>query len=55
LPIVPNRPLLGIAEGFHGATVGRGKIPRFRIAAIAPDGREISLPVQIQVVRQSPL
>ena len=55
LPIVPDRPLLGIAEGFHDATVGREEIPRFRIAAIAPDGREISLPVQIQVVRQSPL
>ncbi len=54
LPIIPAHVLIGIGEGFRDQTVPYGKIPRFRIAAVGPHGRERAMPVRIQVVRQTP-
>ena len=54
LPITPAHTLIGIAEGFRDKTVPSGRIPRFRIVAVGPHGRERAMPVEIQVVRQSP-
>ncbi len=53
-PVLPNHPLIGIAERFSGSTVSAGKAPVFRIAAVGMHGRAIAMPVRLKVVRQSP-
>ena len=53
-PIIPNHPLIGIAERFGGDTVSAGKAPAFQLVAVGMRGRAIAMAVRLKVVRQSP-
>ncbi|GAB0119434.1 alpha-2-macroglobulin family protein [Acidisoma sp. 7E03] len=54
LPIRPQAPMIGIAEDFAGGSVNADSRAGFRIAAVAPDGKRIAMPVQLRLVRQTP-
>lgn len=54
LPIRPRAPMIGIAEDFAGGSVNADTRAGFRIAAVGPDGKRVSMPVQIRLVRQTP-
>ncbi len=53
-PIIPNHPLIGIAERFGGSTVSAGKAPAFRLVAVGTQGQAVAMAVRLKVVRQSP-
>ncbi len=54
LPIRPTAPMIGIAEDFSGNSVNADTKAGFRIVAVAPDGKRVSMPVQMRLVRQTP-
>ena len=54
LPIRPSAPMIGIAEDFSGDSVNADSRAGFRIVAVGPDGKRVTMPVAIRLVRQTP-
>ncbi len=54
LPIRPSAAMIGIAEDFAGNAVNANTKARFRLIAVAPDGKRIAMPVLLRLVRQTP-
>ncbi len=54
IPVRAAAALIGIKPAFSGGSVDAGSEAGFDIAAIDPDGKRVTLPVQLRLVRERP-